>query len=141
MGGGGSTWDGITYDPQTNLVYVGVGNGSPWNPLLRSPKGGENLYSVSIVALDADTGELKWHYQEIPEEQWDFDATAQILVADLEINGELKHVLMHAAKSGYFYLVDAANGKLLGAKNFVASNWTNGYDLTTGRPKLNPEAM
>ena len=141
MGGGGSTWDGITYDPQTDLVYVGVGNGSPWNPKLRSPAGGSNLYTVSIIALNPDNGELVWHYQEIPQEQWDYDATAQITVANLKLNGVQRHVIMQATKGGYFYVIDAASGKLLAAKNFVDVNWTTGYDLETGLPNLNKKVM
>ncbi len=139
-GGGGSTWDGITYDPQTNLVLFGVGNGAPWNAKARSPEGGDNLFTISIVAVDADTGEYKWHYQEIPEEEWDFDAVQQITLADIEINGAVRHVAMQATKSGYYYMLDAATGQLLVANNFVPVNWTTGYDLATGRPVINDAA-
>ncbi|MEY4641929.1 MAG: hypothetical protein RLZZ227_1923 [Pseudomonadota bacterium] len=140
-GGGGSTWDSMTYDPQTNLVMFGVGNGAPWNALARSPQGGDNLFTVSVVALDADTGEYRWHYQEIPAEEWDYDAVQQITVADIEINGALRHVAMQATKSGYYYMLDAATGELLVAENFVPVNWTTGYDLETGRPIINEAAQ
>lgn len=140
-GGGGSTWDAITYDPQTNLLLFGVGNGSPWNPLVRSPQGGDNLFTISIVAVDADTGEYRWHYQEIPAEEWDFDAVQQIMLADIEINGAVRHVAMQATKSGYYYMVDATTGQLLVANNFVPVNWTTGYDLETGRPIINQAAQ
>ena len=140
LGGGGSTWDGMTYDPQTNLLMFGVGNGAPWNARKRSPEGGDNLFTVSVVAVDADTGEYKWHYQEIPEEEWDYDAVQQITIADIEIDGSKRHVAMQATKSGYYYMLDAATGQLLVANNFVPVNWTTGYDLTTGRPIINDKA-
>lgn len=141
LGGGGSTWDGITYDAETNLLLFGVGNGAPWNPLVRSPGGGDNLFLNSIVAVDADTGEYVWHHQQIPYEEWDFDSVQQITIADLEVDGELRHVAMQAAKSGYYYMLDAYTGELLRANNFVSVNWTSGYDMTTGRPIINPAAQ
>lgn len=141
FGGGGTTWDAITYDPETNLVIFGVGNGSPWNPLIRSPEGGDNLFTVSIVAVDADTGEYAWHFQEIPADEWDFDAVQQVVIADLEIDGEMRHVAMQAAKNGYYYMLDANTGKLLRANNFVSVNWTSGYDMETGRPNINEFAQ
>jgi len=141
LGGGGSTWDGITYDPETNLLLFGVGNGAPWNPLVRSPGGGDNLFLNSIVAVDADTGEYVWHYQQIPYEEWDFDSVQQITLADIEVDGEMRHVAMQAAKSGYYYMLDAYTGELLKANNFVPVNWTSGYDMTTGRPIINEAAQ
>ncbi len=141
LGGGGSTWDAITYDPQTNLVLFGVGNGAPWNAAARSPQGGDNLFTISIVAVDADTGEYKWHYQQIPAEEWDFDAVQQIMLADIEINGSVRHVAMQATKSGYYYMLDATTGELLVAENFVPVNWTTGYDMASGRPIINQAAQ
>jgi quinohemoprotein ethanol dehydrogenase len=141
LGGGGSTWDGITYDPVTNLLLFGVGNGAPWNPLVRSPGGGDNLFLNSIVAVDADTGEYVWHYQEIPAEEWDFDAVQQITLADIEVDGEVRHVAMQAAKSGFYYMLDAYTGELLRANNFVPVNWTSGYDMATGKPIINQAAQ
>jgi alcohol dehydrogenase (cytochrome c)/quinohemoprotein ethanol dehydrogenase len=139
-GGGGTPWDGITYDPVTDLVYIGTGNGAPWPAEIRSPGGGDNLFISSIVALDAKTGHYKWHYQETPADSFDFDSTQQITTADLLINGEKKHVVMHAPKNGMFYELDAASGKLLSAKPYVPSvNWMTGLD-ESGKPILNPEA-
>ncbi|MDT8398798.1 MAG: PQQ-dependent dehydrogenase, methanol/ethanol family [Pseudomonadales bacterium] len=141
LGGGGSTWDAITYDPVTNLLLFGVGNGSPWNAAMRSPEGGDNLFTVSIVAVDADTGEYAWHFQEIPWEEWDYDAVQQITLADIEFEGETRHVAMQATKSGYYYMLDAISGKLLVAENFVPVNWTSGYDMASGRPLINEAAQ
>jgi PQQ-dependent dehydrogenase (methanol/ethanol family) len=141
LGGGGSTWDGITYDPETNLLLFGVGNGAPWNPLVRGSGGGDNLFLNSIVAVDADSGEYVWHYQQIPAEEWDFDSVQQITVADIEVDGEMRHVAMQAAKSGYYYMLDAYTGELIRANNFVPVNWTSGYDMATGRPNINEAAQ
>jgi PQQ-dependent dehydrogenase (methanol/ethanol family) len=139
-GGGGTPWDGINYDPVTGMVYVGTGNGAPWPAEIRSPGGGDNLFTSSIVALDAKTGKYKWHYQETPQDSFDFDSTQQIVTADLVINGEKKHVVMHAPKNGVFYVLDAFTGKVLNAHLYVpTANWMTGFDESF-RPKLNPEA-
>lgn len=139
-GGGGTPWDAINYDPVTDLVYVGTGNGAPWPAEIRSPGGGDNLFTSSIVALDAKTGKYRWHYQETPNDSFDFDSTQQIMTADLVINGEKKHVVMHAPKNGMFYVLDAATGKLLAYKSYVPTlNWMTGLDAN-GKPILNPEA-
>jgi alcohol dehydrogenase (cytochrome c)/quinohemoprotein ethanol dehydrogenase len=139
-GGGGTPWDGITYDPTTGYVYIGTGNGAPWPSEVRSPGSGDNLFTASIVALDAKTGKYVWHYQETPAEGFDFDSTAQITVADLVINGQKKHVVMHAPKNGVFYVLDAKTGKVLSAKLFVpTANWLTGFDENF-RPILNPKA-
>ncbi len=139
MGGGGAPWDGITYDPVTGYVYLGTGNGATWPSEIRSPGGGDNLYTASIVALDAKTGKFKWYYQETPSESFDFDSTAQITTADLVIDGRTQHVVMHAPKNGIFYVLDAKTGKVLSAKPFVPSvNWMTGFDKNY-RPILNPE--
>ncbi len=139
LGGGGTVWDSITYDPATNLVLFGTGNAEPWNPAAAGREG-DSLYTSSIVAVDADTGEYKWHFQETPEDRWDFDSNAQITVADLTINGEPKHVVLHAPKNGYFYVLDAKSGTFISAGSFVMQNWTIGIDPKTGRPTINPEA-
>ncbi|MEN9706050.1 MAG: hypothetical protein RLZZ393_1929 [Pseudomonadota bacterium] len=140
-GGGGAPWDGITYDPQTGLVYVGTGNGAPWPSEIRAPGGGDHLFLSSIVALKIDTGEYAWHYQTTPNESWDYDNVAQITTADLEIHGQKRHVVMQAPKNGFFYVLDARSGELLSADPYVADvNWASGVDLKTGRPKVNPEA-
>jgi len=139
-GGGGTPWDAITYDPVTDLVYVGTGNGAPWPSEIRSPGGGDNLFTSSIVALDAKTGKYRWHYQETPSDSFDFDSTQQIITADLVIEGQKRHVVMHAPKNGMFYVLDAASGKLLSAKPYVPTvNWMTGLDAN-GKPILNPEA-
>lgn len=140
FGGGGTPWDAITYDPVTDLVYLGTGNGAPWPAEVRSPGGGDNLFTASIVALDASTGEYRWHYQATPEDSWDFDNTQQLVTADLVIDGEEKHVVMQAPKNGVFYVIEAATGQVLSADLFVPSaNWMTGFDENF-RPILNPEA-
>ncbi len=140
-GGGGAPWDSIVYDPKTDLVYLGTGNGAPWPAEIRAPGGGDHLYLASIVALKADTGEYVWHYQTTPNESWDYDNTNQIFTAELTLDGQQRHVVMQAPKNGFFYVLDAATGKLLSAKAYVPGvNWASGVDMKTGRPIINPEA-
>jgi PQQ-dependent dehydrogenase (methanol/ethanol family) len=139
LGGGGTVWDAIVYDPVTDLVLIGVGNGSPWNQAIRSPGGGDNLFLASIVAVDADTGEYRWHYQTTPGETWDFTATQPIMIAELELDGAMRRVVMQAPKNGFFYVLDAATGALLSAEKFAPANWASHVDLATGRPVENPE--
>ena len=147
LGGGGTVWDAITYDPVNNLVIFGTANAEPWNPAANGrnkPGGnaeGDNLYTSSIVAVNADTGEYAWHYQETPEDRWDFDSTAQITLADLTIDGQQQHVVLHAPKNGYFYILDAKSGKFLSATAWSQVNWSSGVDLKTGRPQVNPAAL
>ncbi|MCG6206060.1 PQQ-dependent dehydrogenase, methanol/ethanol family [Rhodopseudomonas sp. HC1] len=138
-GGGGTAWDTITFDPELNMVYIGTGNGSPWNRHLRSPAGGDNLYLASLVALNADTGKYIWHYQETPGDNWDYTSTQPMILADLTIEGQPRKVILHAPKNGFFFVVDRTNGKFISAKNFVDVNWATGYD-SNGRPIENPEA-
>ncbi|MFV0278328.1 MAG: PQQ-dependent dehydrogenase, methanol/ethanol family [Parahaliea sp.] len=133
-GGGGTVWNAMAYDPELNLVYIGVGNGAPDNQKLRSPEGGDNLFLSSIVALDANTGEYRWHYQSTPGETWDFTATMDIELADLEINGQPRKVLMQAPKNGFFYILDRATGELLSAEPFARITWAERVDMKTGRP-------
>ena len=132
-GGGGTAWDTITFDPDLNLVYIGTGNGSPWNQKIRSPSGGDNLYLSSIVALNADTGKYAWHYQETPGDHWDYTATQPMILADINIDGAPRKVILHAPKNGFFFVIDRTNGKFISAKNFVDVNWATGYDAN-GRP-------
>lgn len=134
QGGGGTVWDSIVYDEELDQLYIGVGNGSPWNYRIRSEGKGDNLFLSSIVALDPDTGAYRWHYQATPGETWDYTNTQQITLADLTIDGQLRKVLMQAPKNGFFFVIDRTNGKLLSAKNFVDVNWATGYDMATGRP-------
>ena len=138
-GGGGTPWDSMVYDPDLNLVYIGTGNGSPWNRRQRSPSGGDNLYLASIVALNADTGKFVWHYQETPGDNWDYTSTQSLILADLTIDGAPRKVVMHAPKNGFFFLIDRTNGKFISAKNFVDVNWATGYDAN-GRPMEIAEA-
>ncbi len=134
LGGGGTVWDSMAYDPQLDLLYVGVGNGSPWNQAFRGSGGGDNLFLSSIVALKPETGEYVWHYQTTPGETWDFTATQHIILADLKIDGRKRRVVMQAPKNGFFYVLDARTGALISAKNFVTVNWASGIDMETGRP-------
>lgn len=140
FGGGGNAWDAFAYDAKTNLVYFGTANGAPWNPSHRSPAGGDNLFLASIVALHADTGEYAWHYQQTPGEMWDYDATPHLMLTTLNIGGTARDVLMQASKNGYFYVLDRATGELLAADEFVDASWSNGVDMKTGRPIINPLA-
>ena len=139
-GGGGGPWDAITYDPQTDLVLVGTGNGAPWAE--RDPQHrNDNLFISSIVALHLDTGAYAWHYQTTPHDRYDFDSTQQITVADLTIGGQKRHAAMQANKNGLFYVLDATNGQLLSATVYVPGvNWTSGVDMKTGRPVLSKAA-
>ncbi|MGH6966823.1 MAG: PQQ-dependent dehydrogenase, methanol/ethanol family [Phenylobacterium sp.] len=133
-GGGGTPWDAITYDPKLNLVFVGAGNGNPWNHKLRSGGKGDNLFLSSIVALRPDTGEYVWHYQTTPGESWDYTAVQHIMLADLKIGGETRRVVMQAPKNGFFYVLDAATGKLISAEKYAPVDWAEKIDLKTGRP-------
>lgn len=133
-GGGGNAWHGFTYDPEFDALYIGTGNGSPWNQKIRSPGGGDNLFLCSIVALDPDTGEYLWHYQTTPGESWDYNSTMDIVLADLTINNEPVKAILHAPKNGFFYVINRATGKLISAKPFVETSWATQIDLETGRP-------
>jgi quinohemoprotein ethanol dehydrogenase len=141
LGGGGTAWDGLAYDPALNLVYIGTGNGSPlsWNH--RSPDGGDNLFLASIVAVDADTGEYRWNYQTAPSDNWDYTSTAPMILADLEIEGVTRQVLMQAPKNGFFYVLDRATGELISAEPYAPNTWASHVDLETGRPAINPDAF
>lgn len=139
-GGGGTVWDSIVYDPELDQLYIGVGNGSPWNRHIRSPGGGDNLFLSSIVALNPDTGDYLWHYQETPAESWDYTATQHIMLADMAIDGQQHKVIWHAPKNGFFFVIDRETGKLLSAEPFARVNWASHYDLETGRPVETPTA-
>lgn len=133
-GGGGTPWNGITFDAEFNRIYVGTGNSANYNPEQRSPGGGDNLFLASIVALDADTGKYVWHYQVNPREAWDFKATADMMLADLTIDGKPRKVLMQAPTNGFFYVLDRTNGKLISAEKLGKVTWASHIDLKTGRP-------
>ena len=139
-GGGGTAWDAFAYDPKLKLIYVGTGNGSVWNREIRSPGGGDNLYLSSILAIHAETGKLKWHYQTTPGDSWDFTAVQQIILTQLEIKGKKREVLMQAPKNGFFYVLDRNTGELLSAEPYVYVNWASKVDMKTGRPVETPNA-
>ncbi len=139
-GGGGTVWDALAYDPDLDLLYVGTGNGSPWNRKWRSPGGGDNLYLSSILALRPDTGEYVWHYQTTPGDSWDYTATQHIMLADLTIGGRQRHVLMQAPKNGFFYVLDRATGELISAEKYAEVTWASHVDRATGRPVELPNA-
>ena len=140
FGGGATVWDTTVYDPKTNLVYFGTGNGLSWSQDIRSPGGGDNLFVSSIIAVNADTGAYVWHYQETPGDEWDFDNTNPLMTADLKINGKMTHVLMQAPKMGFFYVWEARTGKLLSAGKYAPENWADHIDIATGRPVQLPQA-
>ncbi len=140
-GGGGTSWGEAAYDPELNLLYVGTGNSSPYPIWFRSPAGGDNLFLVSILAINPDNGQLAWHYQTTPGELWDYTATMNIVLAELEINGELRKVLMQAPKNGFFYVLDRATGELLSAEKYTRVNWASHIDMETGRPVLTEQGQ
>jgi quinohemoprotein ethanol dehydrogenase len=134
-GGGGTPWDSIVYDHELDLVYAGTGNGTAWYRDLRSPGGGDNLYLASIIALRATDGELVWHYQVTPGDNWDYDATQPLMLADLKIGGATRKVIMQASKNGFFYVLDRQSGQFISAKPFVHGiTWASEIDSKTGRP-------
>src|SRR5215471_8794573 len=140
FGGGGTAWDGMAYDPESNMFFFGTGNGGPWPSEVRQSKGLDNLYVCSIIAVDADTGAYKWHYQVVPEDSWDYDSVQQMTLADIKVNGQTRKVIMQANKDGFFYVLDRATGKVISASPFAQVNWATGIDLKTGRPMVRPEA-
>jgi quinohemoprotein ethanol dehydrogenase len=133
-GGGGGPWDSITFDSELKRIYVGTANASPYDPEARSPGGGDNLYTASIVALDAGTGKYAWHYQINPRDSWDYDTTQQMTLATLKIKGKPRKVLMQAPKNGFFYVIDRENGKVISADKLGKVTWADRIDLATGRP-------
>ena len=139
LGGGGTVWDAIVYDPEFDLLYFGTGNASPWTQGYRG-KIGDNLFLASIVAVKPDTGEYVWHYQEVPGDEWDFTSVQPIILADLPINGETRKVLLHAPKNGFFYVLDRETGELISADPFAPVTWASSVDKETGRPVEHPDA-
>jgi PQQ-dependent dehydrogenase (methanol/ethanol family) len=140
-GGGGTTWDAIAYDPELDLVYFGTGNGTAWYRDLRSPGGGDNLYLASILAVRGETGEYVWHYQVTPGDNWDYDATQPLMLADLTVRGTPRKVLMQASKNGFFYVLDRQSGQFISATPFVDGvSWATRIDSITGRPIESPSA-
>ncbi len=141
VGGGGTAWDAMVYDGAANLIYVGTGNGTPWNRDIRSPGGGDNLYLSSIIALNADDGEMVWYYQTTPGDDWDYTATQPLMLLDLMIEGRMRQVIVQAPKNGFFYVVDRLTGELLSAETFADDvTWATEIDPESGRPIETPEA-
>jgi PQQ-dependent dehydrogenase (methanol/ethanol family) len=141
VGGGGTVWDGMAYDPVLDLIYIGTGNGAPWSRDERSPGGGDNLYLSSIVALRAETGEYVWHYQTTPGDDWDYTAVQPLMLLDLEIDGRQRPVIVQAPKNGFFYVLDRITGEFISAEGFAEDiTWATGVDQETGRPIETPEA-
>ncbi len=138
---GGTVWDSFAYDPELDLLYAGVGNAAVYDRERRSPGGGDNLFLSSILAVRPDSGQLVWHYQTTPGESWDYTATQHMILADIEIAGRPRKVLMQAPKNGFFYVLDRATGELISAEHFVEVSWASRVDLTTGRPVERPEAL
>jgi quinohemoprotein ethanol dehydrogenase len=138
--GGGTVWDGMTYDPTLNLVYFGTANAAPYDVRKLGPKNGDDLFTCSILALDAPTGRMAWHYQTTPGDRWDFDAVQKLVLADITIGGKPRQVVMQANKNGFFYVLDRKTGELISAKNFTYVNWASGVDPKTGRPVVTAQA-
>ncbi|MBV8841330.1 MAG: PQQ-dependent dehydrogenase, methanol/ethanol family [Bryobacterales bacterium] len=140
LGGGGTVWDGMAYDPEADLIYIGTGNGGPWPEELRQSKGKDNLYVCSILAVKPDTGELKWYFQPVPGDSWDFDSVQQLMLADVTVKGRQRKVLMQANKDGFYYVLDRVTGQFISGQPFAKVTWAKGLNEETGRPIINPEA-
>ena len=138
--GGGTVWDGFAYDPDLNLVYFGTANAAPYDQRLVGPKQGDALFTASIIALHADSGDLAWYFQTTPGDHWDFDAVQKLMLADLKIDGATHHVIMQANKNGFFYVFDRQTGKLLSVKDYTTVTWASGIDMATGRPMVTKQA-
>jgi quinohemoprotein ethanol dehydrogenase len=139
-GSGGTVWDGMAYDPALRLVYIGTANAAPYNMHLGGRHGGDELYAASIIAIHADGGSMAWYYQTTPGDRWDYDSTQKLILADVELDGRRRAVVMQAAKNGFYYVLDRGSGELLSAHNFAFVSWTRGIDAKTGRPSVDPSA-
>jgi lanthanide-dependent methanol dehydrogenase len=134
--GGSTVWGWISYDPESNLVYYGTGNPGVWNPDMRP---GDNKWSCSIIARDADTGEARWAYQVVPHDHHDYDEIMENVLVDMQWRGQMRKLLIHPARSGFVLVLDRVTGELLSAEKFMPStNWASGYDLATGKPIEDP---
>ncbi|HLY54988.1 MAG TPA: PQQ-dependent dehydrogenase, methanol/ethanol family [Stellaceae bacterium] len=138
--GGGTVWDGMTYDADLNLLYVGTANAAPYDVRKLGAQNGDDLYTCSILAINPDTGRLAWYYQTTPGDRWDFDAVQKLILADLEIEGRVRQVVMQADKNGFFYVLDRKTGHLISAKDYTYVNWASGIDPKTGRPIVTDQA-
>jgi quinohemoprotein ethanol dehydrogenase len=140
LGGGGTVWDGVAYDPEADLVYVGTGNAGPWPEELRKSQGKDNLYTASVVAVKPETGELKWYFQMVPGDEWDYDSVQQLLLADIMIKGQLRKVIMQANKDGFYYVLDRVTGEFISGQPYARVTWAKGLNEETGRPIVNKES-
>jgi quinohemoprotein ethanol dehydrogenase len=138
-GGGGAVWDGFAYDPEANLVYVGTGNAQPWVQKFRGAQDVDNLYTCAILAVDLTSGQLKWHYQATPNDNWDYDNVQHLMLLDLNINGRSRKVITQASKNGFFYVLDRVSGEFISAQPFVKVSWALSIS-EKGRPVVNPAA-
>ena len=138
FGGGGSAWNDMTYDPESDLLFFGTGGALPYLYKDRSPEGGDNLFTSSVLAVNASTGDYVWHYQTVPQDSWEYNATMNIILADLTIAGTPRKVAMIAPKNGFFYVLDKMSGALISAEKFAKVNWATHINLETGRPELDP---
>ena len=132
--GGGATWQYANYDPQLDLIYLGTGNAEPYNPSYR--EGADSLYTASVIALRPKTGEMVWHYQYVPNDSYDYDATAESILADITVEGKPRKVLINPHKNGFLYVIDRTNGQLIAANPFTKVTWATHIDMKTGRPVL-----
>jgi len=139
FGGGGSNWNEMTYDPESNLLFFGTAGALPYVYKYRNPDGGDNLFTSSIVAVNADSGEYMWHYQTVPQDSWEYNATMNIILADLRIDGQDRKTLLTAPKNGFQYVLDRLTGELLAADKYAKVNWATHINLETGRPVYDPE--
>ena len=138
-GGGGTVWNGMTFDPELDRVYIGTGNSGPYDPNKRDPGGGDDLYNTSIVALDAKTGKYLWHYQENPRDCWDYKSTPNIIMATIPLDGRPRKVLLHAPTNGFFYVLDRNTGALLNEPGKTTEiSWAKSIDAKAGRPNEYP---
>jgi quinohemoprotein ethanol dehydrogenase len=138
--GGGTAWDGFAYDPALNLVYFGTANAAPYDLRQLGPAKLDSLFTASIIALDAATGRMAWYYQTTPRDSWDFDSVQKMILADLNIDGASRSVIMQASKNGFFYVLDRKTGQLLSAEKYTFVNWATHVDLKTGRPVVTKAA-
>jgi quinohemoprotein ethanol dehydrogenase len=140
LGGGATVWDGFAYDPEADLVYVGTGNAGPWPEELRHSKGKDNLYACSVLAVRPDTGEMKWYFQMVPGDSWDYDSVQQLLLADITVKGRPRKVIMQANKDGFYYVIDRVTGQFISGQPFAQVTWARGLNEETGRPIVNDAA-
>lgn len=138
MGGGGTVWDGLAYDRELDLVYLGTANASPYHGEINPAKYGDELYIASIIAVHADTGGMAWYYQEVPGEGFDYDTTSPLVLTRLMVDGRPRRVIMQASKDGFLYVLDRATGEFLSGKRFAYVNWTEGLDPKTHEPIPRP---